>query len=193
MHTIFNRSNPERLRAIRDDFAVSLCLHEAGHAWVARACGAPFTMVHLPDLNGRAQVHRAAPIEATDPPAVIANAAGLSRNDRISVLLGGYVGELCLYDRTYIEGGGEFFTRLADSADDAAEIARILGLPKPGTTVEVEKMLVAALKGARHKPYTLLTRDLGGFRSWVSRLHAAWEREGFRSMGLRPDLLPDAP
>ena len=190
MHMIFDRSNPERLRAIRDDFALSLCLHEAGHAWVARACGAPFTMLNLPDLSGQAQVQRSAPVVTTDPPAVLASAAGLSRNDRICVLLGGYAGELCLYDHAYVAGGGEFFTCLDYSADDAAKIARILGLPKPDTTVAVEKMLVAALTGARHKPYTLLTRDLGGFRRWVSRLHAAWEREGFRSMGLRSDLLP---
>lgn len=190
MHQIFALSNPARLRAIRDDFTLSLCLHEAGHAWVARACGAPYTMLHLPNLSGQTQVDEASPVEDAVPPAVLINASGLSRSDRISILLGGYAGELCLYDHTYVAEGGEFFTRLAESTDDAADIARILGLPKPVTTSAVEKMLVDALKGARYKPYTLLTQDLADFRHWVSQLHAAWEQEGFRSMGLCADLLP---
>lgn len=192
MHPIFALSNPARLRTIRDDFALSVCLHEGGHAWVARELGAPYTTLHLPDLNDATGNAEVAPANDTELPAVMVNAAGLSRNDRICVLLGGYAGELCLYDRDYIAGDNAFFTRLSHSADDAAGIARTLGLPEPVTIPAVEKMLVAALKGARNKPYTLLTRDLAGFRRWVSRLHAAWEREGFRGVGLRADLLPDA-
>ena len=124
-------------------------------------------------------------------PAVLVNAAGLSREDRITILLGGYAKELCLYDRDNIAGKGVFFTRLTRSADDAAGVARILGRPQPNTVPEVERLLVEALIGVRHRPYALLARDLVGFRCRVSRLHAAWERAGFRSMGLHADLLPD--
>lgn len=191
MNSIFTRPNTERLRAIQDDFALSVCLHEGGHAWVARALGTPFTTLRLPDLNAQARTDGPAPANENALPAVLTNTRGLSRNDRICVLLGGYAGELCLYERSYIEKGGAFFTRLDCSADDARDIARILGLPEPTTIPAAEKMLVAALKGARQKPYTLLTRDLDGFRRWVSRLHTAWEHEGFRGLDLRADLLPE--
>lgn len=191
MHPIFALSNPARLRAIHDDFALSVCLHEGGHAWVARALGAPYTTLHLPDLSGRTGVEQATTDDAT-PPAVLVNAAGLSRTDRISVLLGGYAGELCLYDRDYVASGGAFATRLDHSGNDAAGLARILGRPEPTTIPSIERVLVEALIGVRHRPYALLARDLAGFRRWVSRLHAAWEQEGFRGLGLRADLLPDA-
>jgi hypothetical protein len=191
MHPIFTRPNAERLRAIQDNLALSVCLHEGGHAWVARALGAPFTTLRLPDLNAPAQTDEPAPANENALPAVLTNTRGLSRNDRICVLLGGYAGELCLYDHTYIAGGGAFFTRLDGSADDARDIARILGLPEPATIPAAERMLVADLKGARQKPYTLLTRDLDGFRRWVSQLHTAWEHEGFRGLDLRADLLPE--
>lgn len=192
MHPIFALSNPERLRAIRDDLTLSVCLHEAGHAWVACALGAPFTMLHLPDLSGPARTYK--PVRAGDAvlPAVQINASGLGRKDRISILLGGYAGELCLHEHSYIVEGGAFFTRIAGSANDAARIARILGQPEPTTHLAIEQVLVTALRGVGHKPYSLLARDLAGFRRWVSRLHAAWEAESFRSLGLRADLLPPA-
>lgn len=191
MHTIFTRPNPERLRAIKDDLALSVCLHEGGHAWVARALGARFTMLRLPDLNVPTQT--AEPILANENalPAVLTNTGGFSRADRVSALLGGYAGELCLYEYAYIARGGEFFTRLDRSIDDAGSIARILGRPNPTTIQAAERVLVDAMAGVGQKPYALLARDLSGFRRWVSRLHAAWEQEGFRSLGLRTDLLPE--
>ncbi|OHV14802.1 hypothetical protein BK022_23710 [Methylorubrum extorquens] len=192
MHAIFTHSNPERLRAIRGDLALSVCLHEAGHAWVARALRAPFTTLHLPDLGAPIQHTGPAPANEDALPAVLTSTAGLSSDDRISILLGGYAGELCLYERSYIEKGGQFFTQLDRSIDDAAEIARILGRLEPTTTLAAERVLVDAFVGVGRRPHTLLARDLSGFRRWVSRLHAAWEREGFRSMGLNSDLLPDA-
>lgn len=93
---------------------------------------------------------------------------------------------------SYLVEGGELFTRIADSADDAAGIARLLGLPETADDAAVEGLLVAALKAADYRPYALLTRDLGGFRRWVSRLHAAWAAESFRRLGLLDDLLPPA-
>jgi hypothetical protein len=192
MHPIFALSDPERLCAIRNDLTLSLCLHEAGHAWVARALGAPFTMLHLPDLSGPARTYKPVLVGDAVLPAVLVNAEGLGRRDRISILLGGYAGELCLYERSYLVEGGELFTRIAHSADDAAGIARLLGLPEPADDAAVEGLLVAALKAADYWPYALLTRDLGGFRRWVSRLHAAWAAESFRRLGLLHDLLPPA-
>ncbi|KIU26614.1 hypothetical protein SR39_31535 [Methylobacterium radiotolerans] len=52
-----------------------------------------------------------------------------------------------------------FFTRLTRSADDAAGVARILGRPRPNTVPEVERLLVEALIGGRHRPYALLARS----------------------------------
>lgn len=190
MHPIFALSDPERLRAIRDDLALSLCLHEAGHAWIGRALGAPFTMLHLPDLSGPARTYHPVRVGNEVLPTVLVNASGLGRRDRIGILLGGYVGELCLYEPGYLAEGGEFLTRITHSADDAAAIARILGRPELADDAGVERLLVAALKAADYKPYTLLTRDLAGFRRWVSRLHAAWLAEDFRGLDLRPDLIP---
>ncbi|OAH29766.1 hypothetical protein AX289_29595 [Methylorubrum populi] len=191
MHPIFTRPNPERLRAIRDDFPLSVCLHEAGHAWVSRALGAPFTVLRLPDLNAPPRTTEPGPADADALDGVRVDAAGFSRNDRISVLLGGYAGELCLYDYAYLARGGELFTRLSHSIDDAAAIAQILSRPRPTTIQAAERILVEALTAVNRKPYNLLARDLAGFRRWVSRLHAAWEREGFRGLDLRADLLPE--
>lgn len=193
MHPIFTRSNAERLRAIRDDFPLSLCLHEAGHAWVSRALGAPFTTLRLPDLNAPARTDELAPANenADARDGVRVNAAGFSCSDRISALLGGYAGELCLYEYAYLARGGEFYTRLDDSIDDAMKIARILGRPAPTTAQAAERILVEALKLVNRKPYSLLARDLPRFRRWVSRLHTAWEHEGFRGLDLRADLLPE--
>lgn len=97
-------------------------------------------------------------------PAVPVDAAGLSREDGITVLLGGYARELRLYDRDDIAGKGVFFTRLTRSADDAAGVARLLGRPQPNTVPEVERRLVEALIGVRYRPYALLARDLVRFR-----------------------------
>ena len=71
------------------------------------------------------------------------------------------------------------------------KIARILGRPAPTTAQAAERILVEALKLVNRKPYSLLARDLPRFRHWVSRLHAAWEHEGFRGLDLRADLLPE--
>ncbi|MGE8131713.1 hypothetical protein ACQKQD_32675 [Methylobacterium sp. NPDC080182] len=191
MHPIFTRPSPERLRAIRDEFPLSVCLHEAGHAWVGRALGAPFTTLRLPDLNAPPRATEPGPADAEALDGVRVNTAGFSRSDRISALLGGYAGELCLYEHTYLARNGEFFTRLDCSIDDAAAIAKIVGRPTPTTVRAAERILVEALMAVNRKPYTLLTRDLAGFRRWVSRLHAAWEHAGFRGLDMRADLLPE--
>lgn len=190
MHPIFALSDLERLHAIRDDLALSLCLHEAGHVWIALALGAPITRFHMPDISGPARTYRPVRVRDEVLPAVAVNAIGLGRRDRISILLGGYVGEICLYEPGYLAVGGEFFTRITHSADDAASIAQILGWPELADDVGVERLLEAAQKATNHRPYALLTRDLSGFRRWVSRLHAAWAAEDFSDLDLRPDLVP---
>lgn len=192
MHPIFNESNIARSRTIRENLPLSICLHEAGHVCVARALGVSGGLFGLPDLNAvEAGTQDAIRIGTDRLPSVVVGTSGLSGKAVISILLGGYAGELCLYERDYIAAGGEHYTRVLNTADDAARVATILGLPgKPTTHGEIEAVLVAALLGLGRRPYDLLASDLTGFRRCVSRLHAAWEVTGFQSFVVPEDLLP---
>jgi hypothetical protein len=192
MHPIFALSNLARSRTVRENPPLSICLHQAGHVCVARALGVPFGLFGLPDLNTvGAGAQDAIRIGDDRLPSIAVGTAGLSGEAVMSILLGGYAGELCLYDRDYVAAGGDHYTRVLDSAADAARLATILGLPdEPTSHDEIQAVLVAALLGLRYRPYDLLAGDLTGFRASVSRLHAAWEATGFRSFVVPENLLP---
>ena len=184
MHPIFAMNNRDRMKEISRNIPLSMCLHEAGHFLVARAIGVQFNLLRLSDfLHADDAVHDN--VRAEDSSAVMINRAGLSERDLISIVLGGYVGELCLYDESYIKSGGAYFTRIVNTANDAAELARIqprLRASPPRTHREIEKLLIDSLKAVQHRPYLLLARNLKGFRESVSNLHARWEAVKFRAL-----------
>jgi hypothetical protein len=185
MHPIFMKTNSERRLDIATNTPLSICLHEAGHFHVACGVGLRFSVLHLPhfdrDNGGQEPDHTS----GANLPAVTINKRGLSPEAMISVLLGGYVGELCLYDRSYIDGGGDYSTCVMEAANDARDLVRIqplLGPTLPETRQEIEKLLVSSLKYVNLKPYLLLARDIKGFRESVSNLYARWKAIDFHAL-----------
>lgn len=186
LHPVFALPNPERCQHIRGDLKLSICLHELGHFLVARKHEAPFAAIMLPNLGP--DVNPNAPAYE---PSTMVNAAGLSQRARLGIFVAGYAGELCLFDKEYVQAGKEIHVCAAACANDAAAIVKDGRLPaRPGSDPgEIQRVLIGCIQALRFEPYNMLYDDVAGFRRRVTKLHGAWQEQAFRGMAVTGDVL----
>jgi hypothetical protein len=186
LHPIFALPNPERCQRIRADRRLSICLHELGHFLVARKFKAPFAALALPDLGPDVDWNAPAHL-----PSVVISTKGLSQRAKLGISVAGYAGELCLFDKEYVQAGNEIHVCAAACANDAAAIVKDGRLPvSPGNDPgEIQRVLIGCIQALRFEPYNMLYDDVVGFRRRVTKLHGAWQDHGFRGMAVTGDVL----
>jgi len=186
LHPIFSLPNPERCQRIRADRHLSICLHELGHFLVARKFKAPFAALALPDLGPDVDWNSPAHL-----PSVVISTKGLSQRAKLGISVAGYAGELCLFDKEYVQAGNEIHVCAAACANDAAAIVKDGRLPvSPGNDPgEIQRVLIGCIQALRFEPYNMLYDDVVGFRRRVTKLLGAWQDHGFRGMAVTGDVL----
>ena len=135
-----------------------------------------------PDVNPNALAYE---------PSTMVNVAGLSQRAKLGIFVEGYAGELCLFDKEYVQAGKEIHVCAAACANDAAAIVKDGRLPvSPGHDPgEIQRVLIGCIQALRFEPYNMLYDDVVGFRRRVTKLHGTWQDQGFRGMAVTGDVL----
>ena len=119
------------------------------------------------------------------------NTAGLSQRAKLGIFVAGYAGELCLFDREYVQAGKEIYVCAAACANDAAAIVKVGRLPtRPLTSsAEIQRTLIGCIQGLGFEPYDMLCRNIERFRCQATRLYRLWKNHNFHGMALTGDAL----